>query len=497
MDRRILVIDDERSSCELLEAELLKRDFVVTVASTPAEALACFEQKDYGAVIADVDMAGMGGVALCRELVERREDMPVIVATAHADVEMATAAIRAGAYDFVTKPFDMEDLALTVERALRHRALREEVKRLRKAVGDAQRFDDILGSSPAVLKMCDLVSRVADTETTVLVTGESGTGKELIAKALHARSARKDGPFVALNCAAMPEALLESELFGHVRGAFTDARAARPGLFVKASGGTIMLDEIGEMPAGMQAKLLRALQERTVRPVGGDQEQPFDARIIAATNRDLETEVEERRFREDLFYRINVVRIHVPPLRARGSDILLLTQHFLERYAAQSRRPVVGMTSAAADKLLSYSWPGNVRELQNCIERAVALAQFDHVGVDDLPEKIRDYKVARIDVESNDPAELLPMDEVERRYIAKVLDAVGGNKTLAAQVLGFDRRTLYRKLERERDAGAGARDVRDTRAPSGDRIKAISEDELRNAGGGSVSAGAKASFPRG
>jgi two-component system response regulator AtoC len=248
--------------------------------------------------------------------------------------------------------------------------------------------------------------------------------------------------------------LLESELFGHVKGAFTDARTARPGLFIRASKGTLLLDEIGEMPAGMQAKLLRALQERTVRPVGGDQEQPFDARIVAATNRDLETEVEEKRFREDLFYRINVVRIHVPPLRSRGSDVLLLAQHFLERYAAQGHRPVVGMTSAAADRLLSYPWPGNVRELQNCIERAVALAQFDQVGVDDLPEKIRDHKTARISIESNDPAELLSMDEVERRYILKVLDAVGGNKTLAAQVLGFDRRTLYRKLDRVRDPAA-------------------------------------------
>jgi len=214
----------------------------------------------------------------------------------------------------------------------------------------------------------------------------------------------------------------------------------------------------------MQAKLLRALQERTVRPVGGDQEQSFDARIIAATNRDLETEVEEKRFREDLFYRINVVRVHVPPLRARGSDILVLAQNFLERYAAQSRRSVVGMSSGSADKLLGYPWPGNVRELQNCIERAVALAQFDKIGVDDLPEKIRDYQTARISVDSNDPAELLPMDEVERRYILKVLEAVGGNKTLAAQVLGFDRRTLYRKLERVRDPS-----VRSHRFSSSDR----------------------------
>jgi DNA-binding NtrC family response regulator len=451
MDRRILIIDDDRSLCEVLESELRRREFEVTWFTDPHAALAVFEREDFGLAITDVNMAGLNGVELCKQLVGRREDMPVIVITAYANMETAIAAIRAGAYDFVTKPFDMDELALTIERAIRHRALREEVKRLRKAVDGTQRFEEILGTSNAMLKMCELVTRVADTETTVLITGESGTGKELVAKALHAKSGRREGPFVAINCAAMPESLLESELFGHVKGAFTDARTARPGLFIRASKGTLFLDEIGEMPAGMQAKLLRALQERTVRPVGGDQEQPFDTRLLAATNRDLETEVEEKRFREDLFYRINVVRIHVPPLRARGGDILLLAQHFLERYASQSRRAVLGMTSAAADKLLQYPWPGNVRELQNCIERAVALAQFDQIGVDDLPEKIRDYKTVRINIESNDPAELLPMEEVERRYILKVLEAVGGNKTLAAQVLGFDRRTLYRKLERARD----------------------------------------------
>jgi DNA-binding NtrC family response regulator len=468
MDRAILIIDDDRSMCEVLESELRRRAFEVTSVTTPNEALAIFERDDFGLVITDVNLVGMSGVELCKQLITRREDMPVIVITAYANMETAVAAIRAGAYDFVTKPFDMDELALTIERALRHRALREEVKRLRKAVDGTQRYDEILGTSPAIMKMCELLTRVADTETTVLITGESGTGKELVAKALHAKSGRKDGPFVAINCAAMPEALLESELFGHVKGAFTDARNARAGLFIKASKGTLFLDEIGEMPAGMQAKLLRALQERTVRPVGGDEEQSFDARIIAATNRDLETEVEEKRFREDLFYRINVVRIHVPPLRARGSDILLVAQHFLERYAAQSRRPVLGMTSAAADKLLTYPWPGNVRELQNCLERAVALAQFEQIGVDDLPEKIRDYKTARISIDSNDPAELLPMDEVERRYIVKVLEAVGGNKTLAAQVLGFDRRTLYRKLERVRESGPGS--GRETRPPSSGKI---------------------------
>jgi two-component system response regulator HydG len=419
-------------------------------ATAPEEAVRHLAENDFGLVLTDINMHGMSGVDLCRQIVESREDLPVIVMTAYGSMEAAIAAIRAGAYDFVTKPFEMDDIALTLERALKHRALREEVKRLRRVVVDQQKFDDILGASGSMRKMYDLIARVAETETTILITGESGTGKELVAKAIHQRSARKDGPFVAINCAAMPESLLESELFGHTKGAFTDARTARSGLFIKASRGTLFLDEIGEMPAGMQAKLLRALQERTVRPVGGDQEQPFDARIIAATNRDLETEVEDKRFREDLFYRINVVRIQVPPLRSRGSDVLLLAQHFLQRYQSGVQR-VVGLKTAAADKLLSYPWPGNVRELQNCIERAVALAQTDHVGVDDLPERVRDFRAARIAIESSDPTELLPMEEVERRYILRVLEAVGGNKTLAAQVLGFDRRTLYRKLERCRD----------------------------------------------
>jgi two-component system response regulator HydG len=451
VERRILIIDDDRSMCEVLEAELQTRGFTSAFATAPEDALRQLAEDDFGLVLTDINMHGMSGVDLCRQIVESREDLPVVVMTAYGSMEAAVAAIRAGAYDFVTKPFEMDDIALTLDRALKHRALREEVKRLRRVVVDQQKFDDILGASSAMKRMYDLVARVSETETTLLITGESGTGKELVAKAIHQRSGRKEGPFVAINCAAMPESLLESELFGHTKGAFTDARTARPGLFIKASRGTLFLDEIGEMPAGMQAKLLRALQERTVRPVGGDQEQPFDARIIAATNRDLETEVEEKRFREDLFYRINVVRIHVPPLRSRGSDILLLAQHFLQRYQSGVQR-VVGLKSAAADKLLSYPWPGNVRELQNCIERAVALAQYDHIGVDDLPERVRDFKTSRITIESSDPSELLPMEEVERRYILRVLEAVGGNKTLAAQVLGFDRRTLYRKLERCRDS---------------------------------------------
>lgn len=445
---RILIIDDDRSMCEILESALKRRDFEVAWRTNPEEGLRVLAEQDFDVVVTDLNMQGMSGVDLCRQIAENREDIPVVVMTAFGSMETAVAAIRAGAYDFVTKPFEMDDIALTLERALRHRALREEVKRLRRAVDDSRKFDDIIGQSSAMEKAYDLLDRVADSDTTVLITGESGTGKELVARALHKRSPRSRGPFVAINCAAMPETLLESELFGHTRGAFTDARQARPGLFVKAQGGTLFLDEIGEMPMGMQAKLLRALQERTVRPVGGDVEVPFDARLVAATNRDLETEVEEKRFREDLFYRINVVRINVPPLRSRGSDVLLLAQSFIERYSTAGRSKVKGMSSGAADKLLSYPWPGNVRELQNCIERAVALARYDQIGVDDLPEKIRDFKSSRVIVETEDPSELLPMDEVERRYILRVLEAVGGNKTMAAQVLGFDRRTLYRKLER-------------------------------------------------
>jgi two-component system response regulator HydG len=448
MKGRVLLVDDDRAMCETLAGALSRRGFEVTWRMSANEALTELDAADFDVVLTDLNMQGTSGLELCQQVVGKRPDLPVVVVTAFGSLETAVGAIRAGAYDFVTKPFEMEDIALTLDRAVAHRQLREEVKRLRTAVRESQLPSEMQGSSAAMLKVYDLVSRVAETEASVLITGESGTGKELVAKAIHARSRRSHGPFVAINCAAMPEPLLESELFGHTKGAFTDARQARSGLFLQANGGTILLDEIGEMPVGMQAKLLRVLQERTVRPVGGDRETGFDTRIIAATNRDLDTEVAERRFREDLFYRINVVRIHVPPLRARGSDVLVLAQAFIDRFATLHRTNVKGLSSPAAERLMAYAWPGNVRELQNCIERAVALARYEMLGVDDLPEKLRDYRPSRVIVESEDPSELLPMAEVERRYVLRVLQAVGGNKTLAAEVLGFDRRTLYRKLER-------------------------------------------------
>jgi two-component system response regulator HydG len=306
----------------------------------------------------------------------------------------------------------------------------------------------MIGSSAPIQKVKDLIDRVAEADAALLITGESGTGKELVARAVHQRGRNSTGPFVAINCAAIPEALLESELFGHVKGAFTDARTPRQGMFLKAHGGTLFLDEIGEMPLGMQPKLLRVLQERTVRPIGGDQEIPYDARVITASNRDLETEVAERRFREDLFYRINVLRIDVPPLRIRGNDVLFLAQHFLKQFSQQTTKKVIGLSQPVAEKLMAYSWPGNVRELQNCIERAVAFTRFDELTVDDLPEKIRDYRSADASIPGVAMHEILTMDEVERRYITRVLKQLDGNKTVAAELLGVDRRTLYRKLER-------------------------------------------------
>jgi two-component system response regulator AtoC len=448
MRGRVLIVDDDRDMCVLLEAQLKRRELDASWRVSAAEALELLGVEDFDVLITDLNLQGMSGLELCEHVVANRPDMPVIVITAFGSLESAVRAIRSGAYDWVNKPFEPDELVLTVNRALQHKFLREEVRRLKEAVATTQRVDELIGESLGMRKVYDLLDRVAETEATVLITGESGTGKEMVARALHKRSKRGAGPFIAINCAAMPESLLESELFGHAKGAFTDAKAGRSGLLQQASSGTLFFDEIGEMPVGMQAKLLRSLQERTVRPVGGNEEIPFDARIVAATNRDLESEVEANAFREDLFYRINVVRIDVPPLRMRSNDVLLLAQHFLEKIAARSAKRVNGISSTAAEKLLSYEWPGNVRELQNCIERAVALTRYDTIVVEDLPEKIREYKSTSIVLATEDASQLLPMEEVERRYILRVLKTVGGNKTTAAKVLGFDRRTLYRKLER-------------------------------------------------
>ncbi|MDB4927672.1 MAG: acetoacetate metabolism regulatory protein AtoC [Myxococcaceae bacterium] len=453
MKGRVLVVDDDRSTCEVLAERLGFRGFAVEWRTSAEEALVLLGREPFDVVVTDLQMRGMNGIALCERVATNRPDVPVVVITAFGSLESAVAAIRAGAYDFVTKPFDIEVLALSVQRAVQLRGLREEVRGLRRTVADSTHFEEVLGASPPMARMYELLERVAASDASVLITGETGTGKELVARALHRRSGRR-GPFVAINCAAMPEALLESELFGHAKGAFTDAREARVGLLPQADGGTLFLDEVGDMAPGLQAKLLRALQERRVRPLGAVAEVAFDARVLAATHRDLETAVEEKRFRDDLYYRLNVVKVEVPPLRARGGDVLLLAQRFLEHFARRAAKPIGSWSAPAAERLLAYAWPGNVRELQNCVERAVALTRYEQIAVEDLPEKVRAYRSAYVVVAADDPSELVPLEEVERRYILRVMEAVAGNKTAASQVLGIERATLYRKLDRYARAGS-------------------------------------------
>ncbi|MGE0402383.1 MAG: sigma-54-dependent transcriptional regulator, partial [Kofleriaceae bacterium] len=386
------------------------------------------------------------GIELCRLVAEQHPDVITILLTGDATVDRAIDAIRAGAYDFIVKPVKLEVLEVAVARALETTRLREELRRLRASAVAAD-ASAIVGSAPELRAMIDLVHRLAPTDVTVLITGESGTGKELVARSLHDLSPRAAEPFVAINCAALPEPLMESELFGHRRGAFTDAKRHRPGLLEQAAAGTVFLDEVSEMSPALQAKLLRALQERSVRAIGSDDERPIRCRILAATNRSLEVEVAHRRFRADLYYRINVVTLKVPPLRTRGNDIISLAQYFLDLIAARARRPRKTLSEGAARVLLDHHWPGNVRELENAMEHAFALSRTSHIVVDDLPKKLRAV-VSPVDGVPLDLNALAPLDTVLRRYLYDVLSRVHGNKTRAARILGIDRRSLYRELER-------------------------------------------------
>lgn len=452
MRGRVLIVDDEVELCRLLEADLRLRDFDVAWETTASGASRQLSENAFDAIVMDINLRGASGLDLCAEFARQRPDVPIVIITAFGSLDTAIGAIRAGAYDFITKPFETDALEIALGRAVENRRLRDEVKRLREAVDASHRFDEMLGESPVMRALFDMIPRIADSNASVLVTGESGSGKEGVARAIHRCSRRSDGPFVALNCAAVPETLLESELFGHVKGAFTDARSERAGLFVQATGGTIFLDEVADMAVGLQPKLLRALQERRVRPLGATAEVPFDARLIAATNRDLEAEVQAGRFREDLFFRIQVIPIEVPPLRARGNDVLLLAQHFLETFAMRSGKSIAGLSAPVVRMLRDYPWPGNVRELQNCMERAVALSQHEEIVVEDLPERIRRHRPAA-GVASLADAPLMSLEEMERRHIRQVLEAVDWNKSQAARILGLDRKTLYRKLE-EPEPGA-------------------------------------------
>ncbi len=441
----ILVVDDEPDMRELLRDVLQERGCRVALAQSGREALKRLGEDEYAVVLTDLRMKEMEGIELLKEIKRSYPETNVIIMTAFGSVETAIEAMKQGAYDYLVKPIKTEELVRVTERALREAALRQEVNRLRREVHKEYSFHQILGKSKPMREIFDLIRRVADSPTNLLITGESGTGKELVAKAIHYNSARRDAPFVPVNCAAIPEALLESELFGHMKGAFTDAKTDKRGLFEEAQGGTLLLDEISELPLMLQAKLLRAVQEREIRRVGATRPVPVNVRIIAATNLALAEEVKEKRFREDLYYRLNVIELRIPPLRERREDILLLVDAFLHKLAEAAHKTVRGISESALLLLLDYAWPGNVRELENVIERAVTLARGEKIVPEDLPPAVQGARGERRVIDEAEER-TLPLHEMEKEYILRILEKTGGNKYQAAQVLEIDRKTLYRKL---------------------------------------------------
>ena len=442
----VLVVDDELEMRTLLQDVLQDEGLRVTVAANGSEALKQLGEEYYAVVLTDLRMQEMQGIDLLREIKRTYPDINVIVMTAFGSVDTAIEAMKEGAYDYLTKPVKNEELLRVTNRAVREAALRREVTLLRREVLKEYSFHQILGKSKPMREVFDLIRRIADSVTNVLITGESGTGKELVAKAIHYNSDRRDAPFVPVNCAAIPDLLLESELFGHLKGAFTDAKADKRGLFEEAQKGTLFLDEISELPVMLQSKLLRAIQEREVRRVGATRSVSVDVRIIAATNVNLAEAIKAKQFREDLYYRLNVIEMRLPPLRERKEDIPLLVEAFLRRCAETRRKGVKGMTESALALLIDYQWPGNVRELENVIERAVTLTLQDQIIPDDLPSTIQGPRGDRrlIDEATERTRSL---GEVEHEYILRIMDKTGGNKYQAAQILGIDRKTLYRKLD--------------------------------------------------
>lgn len=452
---RILVVEDDSGYRQLLSEELEEVGYLLVGADDAAAARQILATQSVALVLSDLRLPGEDGHAVL-QATRAVTPMPgFIMLTGFGTISEAVAALKAGADDFLTKPVDLEHLRLAVARVLENRQLQAEVAQYRQVL-TAGEFHGMLGKSPAMRRLYDLIRRVAPSDSSVLITGESGTGKELVARALHAESARAAAPFVALNCAGIPEALLESELFGHAAGAFSGARGARRGLFAEADGGTLFLDEIAEMPPAMQTKLLRLLQDGRVRPVGANTEISTDVRIIAATHRDLGERIAAGQFREDLFYRLETFRIRVPPLRDRGEDIAVLLQHFLQAQTVARARPPRRFAPEAWRALLAYRYPGNVRELTSLVERAVTLAPEAVIGLEDLPERVRDAAGApgardapcgsSVAAPRSD-ADWQTLAEVEARYIRSVLDWTEGNKQRAAKILGIGRKTLYRKLD--------------------------------------------------
>ena len=442
----ILVVEDDEAMRDLLSEELEDAGFEVAAAGGAAAGLEVARSGRFDLVITDLRMPEMDGFDLIRGVMALPEPPHVVMITAFGSVETAIRAVKLGAYDYITKPFEIEELLLVADKALGERALRSKVARLQHEVEDKFGLGNIIANSQSMRDVVALVQRIAASTASVLVTGESGTGKELIARAIHYNSLRANGAFVGVNLAAVPEGLIESELFGHKRGAFTDARADRSGLFVEADGGTIFLDEIGELALPLQAKLLRVLQEHEVRPLGATKNQRVDVRVVAATNKNLEAMLAEGSFREDLYYRLNVIHLDLPPLRSRPEDIVPLAEHVLAQLGAKQNPPRRMRLSAEAQHLmLAYNWPGNVRELMNVLERGVALCQGELIADDDLPPQVREKRPA--DFLGTAIARRMTLADLEREFIERVLEDEAGNKTRAAQRLGLDRKTLYRKLD--------------------------------------------------
>lgn len=441
---KILVVDDDLEMCGLLSDVLKGEGFSVVALGESLEASKILKKEEFDVIITDLKMKGLKGLDLLEETKKVAVQTPVIIITAFGTIESAIQAMKMGAYDYITKPFRIDEIVLTVKKALENRLLKKEVVRLKKEVESRHHFHHLIGRSPSMLKIYDLVERISDSSNNVLITGESGTGKDLVAKAIHYSGIRKEGPFIAVNCAAIPETLLESELFGYKRGAFTDAKTDKKGLIFEATEGTIFLDEVTEMPPVLQAKLLRVIEERQVRPLGDTNSYPIDVRIISASNRDVKEMIHQAKFREDLYYRLKVIDIELPPLRERREDIPLLVRHFINRFGEEPKK-ISGVSEDTLKILITYSWPGNVRELENVIQRAMTLCQHEVILPEDLPTSM--LQGADENLVENGLRQKYTLDRLEKEYIRRVLIEVGGNKSKAAERLGLDRKTLYRKLE--------------------------------------------------
>jgi two-component system response regulator HydG len=439
----ILVVDDDPGHLTTLRTLIQSWNYRVQTAADGRQAVDQARQHAFDLILMDVRMAGMGGIEALRQIQAYNPAIPILIMTAYSSVQSAVEALKAGAYDYLTKPLDFDLLKHTLQRAREHLNTQRENRQLKQRLQAGFEMGNIIGKSPVMKNMIEMLAMVAPSEATVLIQGESGTGKELIARSIHYNSRRKDAPFVTVNCAAITDTLLESELFGHERGAFTGADKRREGRFMQANKGSIFLDEIGETSATMQVKLLRVIQEREIQRVGGEQVLKVDLRILAATNRDLQQAVAAGTFREDLFYRLNVVAVNVPPLRDRADDVPLLAQYFLERYSEKNRKPVKGFSPGAMDRMLRYPWPGNVRELENAVERAVILLIGDFITERELPMSI----TGALPGPSAPAVDPRPLEQIEKEAIFSALDACGGNKSEAARQLGINRKTLHNKLK--------------------------------------------------